>query len=325
MSFTVEDYHDLTQLLREHPEWRDELRRLLLSDELLSLPEVVRELAQAQRRTEDRLSALTEAQQRTEERLNALAGIVKELVEAQRRTEERLDALAGTVKELVEAQQRTEERLDALAGTVKGLVEAQQRTEERLNALAGTVKELVEAQQRTEKRLDTLSEGQQRLTEGQQRLTDTVGGMKDRMLEIVYRERAGAYFGRFLRGMKVVEPHTLEKLETALTADEFDDLLLLDLLVMGKVRHAPESSEVWLAVEISSVIDGTDVARAVRRASLMRRAGYPTVPVVAGEEVTTKAEQSARDQNVVLMRNRRVNFWKEALEVQINSGLPTND
>ena len=318
MSFTVEDYHDLTQLLREHPEWRDELRRLLLSDELLSLPEVVRELAQAQRRTEDRLSALTEAQQRTEERLNALAGIVKELVEAQRRTEERLDALAGTVKELVEAQQRTEERLDALAGTVKGLVEAQQRTEERLNALAGTVKELVEAQQRTEKRLDTLSEGQQRLT-------DTVDGMKDRMLEIVYRERAGAYFGRFLRGMKVVEPHTLEKLETALTADEFDDLLLLDLLVMGKVRHAPESSEVWLAVEISSVIDGTDVARAVRRASLMRRAGYPTVPVVAGEEVTTKAEQSARDQNVVLMRNERVNFWKEALEVQINSGLPTND
>lgn len=38
MAFTVRDFHDLVKLLSEHPEWREELRALLLSLELLSLP-----------------------------------------------------------------------------------------------------------------------------------------------------------------------------------------------------------------------------------------------------------------------------------------------
>ena len=75
MAFTVNDYHDLVRLLAEHPEWKTELRRLLLSEELLALPEIVRELAEAQRRTEERLGDLVKAHQRTEERLDDLAEI----------------------------------------------------------------------------------------------------------------------------------------------------------------------------------------------------------------------------------------------------------
>ena len=41
MAFTIEDYRDLVQLLSERPEWRSELRQLLLSDELLILPETL--------------------------------------------------------------------------------------------------------------------------------------------------------------------------------------------------------------------------------------------------------------------------------------------
>ena len=41
MAFTVEDYRDLVQLLAERPDWRSELRQLLLSDELLTLPETL--------------------------------------------------------------------------------------------------------------------------------------------------------------------------------------------------------------------------------------------------------------------------------------------
>ena len=36
MAFTVEDYRDLVQLLSKCPEWWLELRRLLLSNELLT-------------------------------------------------------------------------------------------------------------------------------------------------------------------------------------------------------------------------------------------------------------------------------------------------
>ncbi len=62
MAFTVQEFHDLIQLLEQHPEWRTELRRLMLSEELMSLPQAVRELAEAQRRTEQRVTELAEAQ-----------------------------------------------------------------------------------------------------------------------------------------------------------------------------------------------------------------------------------------------------------------------
>ncbi|HWP48712.1 MAG TPA: hypothetical protein VNM22_16265 [Candidatus Limnocylindrales bacterium] len=116
MAFTVQEYLDLVRLLAEHPEWRSELRRLLLSEELLELPQIVRELAEAQRRAEGRLerleatvAELAEAQRRTEERLEALA-------EAQRQTEEQL-------RELIEAQRQAERRLEKLESTTKTLVD----------------------------------------------------------------------------------------------------------------------------------------------------------------------------------------------------------
>ena len=39
MPFTVEDFRDLVQLLEERPQWRTEMRRLVLSDEYLAVPE----------------------------------------------------------------------------------------------------------------------------------------------------------------------------------------------------------------------------------------------------------------------------------------------
>jgi hypothetical protein len=71
---TINDLHDLVRLLREHPEWQAELRRLILTDELLELPSLVRQLVEAQRRTEEQVAQLTEAQRRTEEASGAVDG-----------------------------------------------------------------------------------------------------------------------------------------------------------------------------------------------------------------------------------------------------------
>lgn len=51
MAFTVEDVQDLIRLLAERPEWRAQLRPLILGDEFDRLPRIVEELAEAQRRT----------------------------------------------------------------------------------------------------------------------------------------------------------------------------------------------------------------------------------------------------------------------------------
>lgn len=62
MEHAVRTFRDLVQVLETHPEWRAELRRLVLTDELLTLPELVRGLAEAQSRTEGRVEELAEAQ-----------------------------------------------------------------------------------------------------------------------------------------------------------------------------------------------------------------------------------------------------------------------
>jgi hypothetical protein len=111
MAFTVRDFHDLIGILEQHPEWRADLRRLVLTEELLSLPQIVHDLAEAQQRTEQRVEELAEAQRRTEQRL-------ADLVAAQQRTEQR-------VEELAEAQRRTEQRIGRLqddVGDLKGIV-----------------------------------------------------------------------------------------------------------------------------------------------------------------------------------------------------------
>ena len=54
MPFTVEEFRDLVRILEEKPEWRAELRRLVLTEELLSLPEQVAALrAETERRFQE--------------------------------------------------------------------------------------------------------------------------------------------------------------------------------------------------------------------------------------------------------------------------------
>ena len=91
MTFGIDDFQALVRLLEQRPEWRAELRRLVLTEELLGLPALVQELAR-------RVADLAEAQQRTEAELRELREGLAEL----RR------AVAG----LTEAQHRTNDRLD---------------------------------------------------------------------------------------------------------------------------------------------------------------------------------------------------------------------
>ncbi len=95
MPFSVEEFHDLVRLLEERPEWRRELRRLVLTDELLALPEQVASLRAA-----------------TDQRFQELARQVAELAEAQRHTEEH-------IAELADAQKRIEGQFTELAESVR--------------------------------------------------------------------------------------------------------------------------------------------------------------------------------------------------------------
>jgi chromosome segregation ATPase len=112
-------------------------------EDFTELKDIVKDLAQAQKRTEIKVEELADAQKRTEIR-------VEELAQAQKRTEIK-------VEELAQAQKRTEIRVEELA-------EAQKRTEIK-------IEELVEAQKRTEKKVEELAQAQKQTADELRTLT----------------------------------------------------------------------------------------------------------------------------------------------------------
>jgi hypothetical protein len=131
MISTLQIYEDLCQTLDERAAKMiahhlaavyEDLQQTATKADVADLRAVVQELAEAQKRTDQRLDTLTqrvaelaEAQKRTDQR-------VAELAEAQKRTDQR-------VAELAEAQKRTDQRVAELA-------EAQTRTEQAVRQLA---------------------------------------------------------------------------------------------------------------------------------------------------------------------------------------------
>ena len=89
MAFTIDDFRDLIQLLGEHPEWRTELRRWVLSDDLLALPQTMHELAEAQRRTEERVGQLAA-------HMDEFARRMEQLIEVQTRMGSDVERLKGS-------------------------------------------------------------------------------------------------------------------------------------------------------------------------------------------------------------------------------------
>ncbi|RKY02691.1 hypothetical protein DRP77_07475, partial [Candidatus Poribacteria bacterium] len=251
--FTVREFHDLIKILEEHPEWREELRRLVLTDEILRLPDVVRELTEAQRRTEEELKELAA-------RVNELTARVDDLTVRVNELTARVDELTARVNELTA-------RVDELTVRVNELAEAQRKTEEELRKLAARVDELAEAQAKTEEEL-------RKLVARVDALSRDVAELKGDSLERRYRERAFAYFGQLIRRAHTLSPDEIVELiedgvdRGLLTEEERDELAWTDVIVRGKERKSGE--EVYLAVEVWGGVGVEDVERAARRADMLR-------------------------------------------------------
>ncbi len=193
------------------------------------------------------------------------------------------------------------------------LAEAQKRTEERLDRLETVVAELAEAQKRTEQIL-------QGLIRRVDRMDEKLGRLVGESLERRYREHAFAYFGMVMRRIRVVSlQDVFADIEERLSEAELTDLLSLDVLVRGQVQQLAQKPEVWLAIEVSAVVDRGDVERAQRRAALLRKAGLITIPVAAGEEVTEGARLLAQRENVMLLQDGQRLLWDEALAAAVTA------
>ena len=275
MAFTYEQYRDFVQALREHPEWRAELRPIVLGEELLALPGSWR---------------------RTDERLDRLTAAVAELAEAQQRADERLDRLTVLVAKLVEAQARSEAKIEQL-------VEAQARTEAK-------IVQLVEAQSRTEARVDDLAVRMERVEGRLVTVEVRLGAVEGRLgnlegsdLETRYRRNLGSFLRLLMARPRTVLADELPGLIEAhaqgrVSDAELDRIDNLDFLVLGPSRE--DGEDLLLACEVSHTVNAEDVTRAESAAETLRLAGYRARGFVGGYRIREPAQDLAAQLGVAV-------------------------
>jgi len=137
MPFEPRDFQDLIRLLREHPDWREELRALLLTQELLTLPTLVRELAETVAHLADRMDQLTQAVAHLTVRLDQLTARVDQLAEMVAHLAEEQQRLAEEQRRMAEEQGRLAEEQGRMAEEKQRLTEGQQRFEVQMGEMRG--------------------------------------------------------------------------------------------------------------------------------------------------------------------------------------------
>lgn len=129
-------------------------------------------------------------------------------------------------------------------------------------------------------------------------LKTDVGRLDGRTLQQQVRERIPVYLSRFALRLRLSgSAEVAELLEEAveqgrISEKEMDDAKLIDAVARGCRRT--DNVNIYLAAEISTVIDLHDLARAMRRAAVIERAtSVPTIPIVVGEEIRQDARTQA--------------------------------
>ncbi len=178
---TLEIYNELKENMEEKAahniakyigKMYEDLNNSVTKTEFNELKNVVQDLADAQKRTDDsvtklsqKVEELAEAQRRTETK-------VEELAEAQKRTDDSVTKLTQKVEELAEAQRRTEIKVEELAVALK-------QTDDSVTKLYQKFEELAEAQKNTDISVAKLVKSVERLEEAHNNLAKQVGGLSE--------------------------------------------------------------------------------------------------------------------------------------------------
>ncbi|HPP51036.1 MAG TPA: hypothetical protein PLO73_13785 [Spirochaetota bacterium] len=136
-----------------------------------------------------------------------------------------------------------------------------------------------------------------------------VGSLKGDNFERKVKEKAPSYFGKLILKCRLIDSMELANSiddailnkKATITDDERDDALKVDVVVTGFLRHNKEK-KVFLAAEVSIVVDKTDVERAARRTKIIEKClGIPGIPVVIGDEYTDGAKKAAEELQVIMI------------------------
>jgi uncharacterized coiled-coil DUF342 family protein len=344
MPFTVRDFQDLVRALERRAEWRAELRRLLLTDELLTLPEVVRGLAdqvagltrevrdltqQVRELAAGHASLVAEVRELAAGHASLVAEVrelaaghasltaeVRDLTQQVRELAAGHASLVAEVRELAaghasltaEVRDLTQQVRELAAGHAGLVVEVRDLTQQ-VRELAASHASLVAEVRELAQQVRELTEQVRGLVAAQRRTDDRLGRLEGRDLERWYRERASSVFHRILARARLVDHNELAPLlDAAVEAGTITEEERAEILLADVVvRGRREQREAYAVAEVSVVVDAEDLRRALARARLLERAtGRLVEPVVAGEPVAAGVAEEARAAGVWRLLDGRV-------------------
>jgi len=311
--YLIRNFYDLLQALREHPDWLEELRRIIYTTELYEVPKKLDELIESfEKYKKEEFKPLKESHEKLYEEFRTFRGQefkpLKEDFETFREKEfkplkeshEELREEFRTFREK-EFKPLKEEFETFREKEFKPLKESHEKLcEEFHNFREKEFKPLKEKVDRIEKDVEILKQDVKYLKV-------ELGDLKGDNFERKVREKFALFFGKLLRKAKVLsQEELLERLSEAeekelISEEEFDEILRLDVIVEGLLKHS--KMPVVLAVEVSVSLYPEDIERASSRAyALSKVLEKEVIPIVVFKKGKPELEEMASEKEVLLIK-----------------------
>ena len=309
----INDISDLVRVLQDDPAWAEAVRSVLLSQELLKMPE---EFANFARTVKENSEAVNR-------RLEHLESDVSELKIGQARLE-------SDVSELKIGQARLESDVSELKIGQARLESDVSELKIGQARLESDVSELKIGQARLESDVSELKIGQARLESdvselkiGQAQMQTSIGRIRGEIGNLAgsdFQRRAVAFAVRIARrdfsmrratlahhanritdsALSPMLDEAVENASVPFSEDDAANVEQADAVVAGKDQNG---SDAYLVVEASITVMEKDVARARERADLLELAGgIVTEAVVIGTAITEEAARQSREQRVAFVQ-----------------------
>lgn len=259
---TINTLQDLNRALIENPEWRAEIRRTLLTEELLELPQRFAEYTNA---TDRRLDDLTQNMTVLTQRVDVLTQRVDKLTQ-------RMDELTQRFSDYAEA---TNKRFDDMDRKFEALKE---------QAVA------------TNRRLDRLETRQDKMWGDwiEAKLPQKMPAIVSRVFDVrrPYTVLSARYGAASFRGRQFEEEVSNAADAGVITDDDETRLLVTDLIVRSQRKS--DRSTLWFAVEASGVINRDDVERARQSADAIQKVySQDAIALVYGYDIRDEERELA--------------------------------
>ena len=284
---------EILKEMEQDPELAQALRDTILGQEISMLPAAVAQ-------NQGLIIRLMERQVELASAVNtALDAVVSAMSQAGENTARALEAHG--------------QRIEGVESALAELREEGQKTRESLGQVLTDVKQLrTDVKQVQSDTAETKADGKQiqsdvRRIDG--RLDRGFGTNYEAKVAQNVRSRLGQQAGvrnsRVLKGPSLrTDPDFDQQVESAeasgaITEDESDELLLLDLIVSGTRRGNPE--RVYAGIEVSITANDDDVNRATDRAQILRKVtGGPVMAVVIADRVEAQQRELAARREVAV-------------------------